>query len=119
MLNFAGVLIFEVIPWIVAMYLTFTYYFKAYAVAKENLGISYRSLYWYPAVLFLAFFPTSVDDIWTALYPSKPFQYYVEVLHILLTHSIGFSNALVYRLQSSKKSGSSEVEMRVVDFVLF
>jgi len=56
----------------------------------------YRVL-WYPGVLFLTFVPNVAMLIY-AIYAQPPV--WMRALHLYLPHSIGFSNALLYGIQT-------------------
>jgi len=58
---------------------------------------NYYYVLWYPAVFFLTFAPNLLDNILRIYYPGRPV--WLQAAHLVLTHSVGFSNALVYGVQ--------------------
>ena len=65
-------------------------------VCKVNIKV-YRLL-WYPAVLFATFVPCSVDSL-TKILTQADTGIVLKALHLLLAHSVGLTNALLYGLQ--------------------
>ena len=64
---------------------------------KINTGI--HKLLWYPAVLFIVFLPTLVDHIAHTIDPTDKRSLVFLIPHAAITHSIGFTNAIIYGLQ--------------------
>jgi len=84
----------------------------------EQLGINVYRLLWYPAVLFITFLPGMIDNF-LQIYYGFDRPVIIEAIHLSLTHSIGFTNAMVYGLQrnfgiKTKRSvvvlGDSEID---------
>ena len=65
-------------------------------ICKLNIKV-YRLL-WYPAVLFATFVPCSVDSL-TNIITQADTGIVLKALHLLLAHSVGLTNALLYGLQ--------------------
>jgi len=61
------------------------------------LNVSLRKLLWYPAVMMIVFVPSALDNLFLACGEKPPFA--LTALHLFMTHSIGFSNAIVYGIQ--------------------
>jgi len=77
----------------------------------SQMEISVYKLLWYPAVLFITFMPGLIDNL-VVIYTSGSVPLGFQVCHLVLTHSIGFTNALVYgfqrRLYHSRKKASDD-----------
>lgn len=58
---------------------------------------SVKNLYWYPATLLITLIPEFVSNIAYDQNDSNPWLQYPR---LLFTHSMGFTNALVYGVQS-------------------
>jgi len=80
----------------------------AYALAIRNvkrasqgyinqMEINMYRLFWYPGLIFLTFMPCFIDYLFQIYLGDSPV--YVEIVHLLLTHSLGFNNALLYGFQ--------------------
>jgi len=67
-------------------------------IVPNDIGV--QKLFWYPAVIFLSCIPALVDNI-VQIYFDFSLQS-LNVIHVILFHSLGFSNALVYGLQRRK-----------------
>ena len=67
---------------------------------------TYRLL-WYPAVLFITFVPNILIDVSLTFYGTKIKA--LEVLSVVITHSLGFSNALVYGIQRKEHQKSQNL----------
>jgi len=96
---------FQGLPVVVGLVITLVAYALAIKKLKEipiefleayNINV-YRVL-WYPFILFLTFVPTVADTALRVYYPERPV--WLNALHLLLTHSIGFNNALLYGIQT-------------------
>ena len=61
----------------------------------EQLDVNVYKLLWYPASLFLTFIPSIVYNL-----VRETEEVVVQVLDLLFTRSVGFTNAIVYGLQS-------------------
>ena len=55
----------------------------------------YNRLRLYPIILFMSWVPLTIDKIYNQLSNGKV-SFYLLVINILLTHAIGFTNAIVY-----------------------
>ncbi len=64
----------------------------------ETMDISMYKLFWYPAVLLITFAPSFADNF-GAIYFEKSLPVELKLLHLLITHSIGFTNVIVYGVQ--------------------
>jgi len=100
-------MVYEGIPLIVGLIICFFGYLKAIRNIKSfaqiylaEVGIQVYKLLWYPVVLFIIFIPSLIDNILVFL--SLPIPFWIQATHLVLTHSIGFANALVYGLQRQK-----------------
>lgn len=112
---------FQALPVIVGFIVALIAYTLAIRKMKEipeefleayNINI-YRVL-WYPGILFLTFMPNVLDCILRVLYGERPV--WVNALHLLLTHSIGFNNALLYGIQTKLyKTNYEEVDTKAND----
>jgi len=109
-------LVFEGIPLLVGCVFTFIVYFLAVRKANQALGILIRAqgfssykLLWYPTLLFFVYVPSFIDNFLSIISPEK--KLWVEILHCLVTHSIGFFNAIFYAFQqkSIAKQNQNEV----------
>ena len=63
----------------------------------SEMNIKACNFLWYPAVLFFAFVPALADNIINI--QSDGGKWYIKAIHIIFTHSIGLTNAIVYGLQ--------------------
>ena len=64
----------------------------------DQMDISVYKLLWYPALLFITFMPGFIDNVFVISTGGKtPFAF--QAVHLIVTHSIGFTNALVYGFQ--------------------
>ncbi len=71
---------------------------------------NYYYVLWYPAVFFLTFAPNLLDNILRIYSPGR--SIWLQAAHLVLTHSVGFSNALVYGLQRKIIKTSYEQNVR-------
>ena len=80
----------------------------------SQLQIKVYSLLWYPAVLFGSFLPCMIASFYRITRPdSEAVPSWVIGMHIVLPHSIGFTNAIVYGIQRKLYSkGSTKDERR-------
>ncbi len=104
------VMIFMGIPAIVSLLVTLVTYAKIANKVDEltrslmipndinNIGV--RKLFWYPAVIFLSCIPALIDNIIQIYFDFSLVSF--NVVHVILFHSLGFSNALVYGWQRRK-----------------
>jgi len=102
--NFMILMIFEGIPLAIGFLITLFGYALAISNTKkvlgsflESVGVDVYKLLWYPAVLFIIFIPSLIDNA-VQVFVQDPILW-MEIVHIVMTHSIGFSNALVYGIQ--------------------
>lgn len=65
-------------------------------------GESVSQLLRYPKLLFFIFVPCFFNNVVIRLFGTKAI--WLETLCILLTHSVGFFNFLVYRLHPERKA---------------
>jgi len=114
-------MIFEGIPLSVGLIITLFGYCKAISNTRkaigsflETVGVDVYKLLWYPAVLFIVFIPSLIDNAYQ-IFTKNPILG-VEVAHILLTHSIGFLNAIVYGIQGNDLTNDNN-ETAVVPLV--
>ena len=63
-----------------------------------HLGVSLRKLLWYPAVMMFVFVPSVLENLAVA-YNGQNQTFLLTAIHLFMTHSIGFSNAIVYGIQ--------------------
>ena len=112
-------LAFEGIPLMVGCIVTFVVYYLAVRKAKQSLGIlitaqgfnSYKLL-WYPTLLFFVYVPSLIDNIHSITNPEN--KLWIEILHVLVTHSIGFFNAIFYAFQEKSIAKQNKEEVTVV-----
>jgi len=97
-------LVLEVIPVfggilvnLVAYILTMKRLNRLHASFLGSMNVSLRKLLWYPAVMMIVFVPSVLDNLFLACGEKPPFA--LTALHLFMTHSIGFSNAIVYGIQ--------------------
>jgi len=99
------VLIFEIIPVLLGSLITIYFYLRAMKISDDTLGSfatkKFKRQFLYPFFLFFVFVPSIIDDITAATTNNKDGQRFqgIEMVHILLTHSIGLTNALLYKIQ--------------------
>ena len=105
-LNMVALVIYQGIPLIFGSIISTVGYYKALKkiqqLQEEILGWSSVDIYkllWYPVVLFIIFVPCFVDNIIQAYVSNTNLLIPLEAVHIVLTHSIGFVDALVYGVQ--------------------
>jgi len=99
-------IIYEAFPCFCLGVITLGAYIMAIKKMKElpkellsTMDIKIYKLLWYPAVLWITFMPTAAENIFRLFFEaSSPAA--LIVLRILVPHSIGFTNAIVYGLQS-------------------
>jgi len=65
----------------------------------EAYNINVYRVLWYPGILFLTFVPTVADTVLRVFFVQRPV--WINALHLLLTHSNGFNNALLYGIQTN------------------
>ncbi len=96
--------IYEAIPICVGLIITLVGYTKAIRKIRElpqhiveQTEIGVFKLLWFPLVLFVTFVPSMVNNfIGIFIHDIPP---WVTGLHLGFTHSIGFTNAIVYGFQ--------------------
>jgi len=98
-------MIFQGLPVIIGLFVTLVAYTRTIKqfrrISQALLGDSRIAMYrvlWYPAVLFLTFVPNVAVVIAAIYIPNLPL--WVNALHLVLPHSIGFTNALLYGIQT-------------------
>jgi len=64
----------------------------------EEAKIKPHRLFWYPFIQIVVFGPRFLDSI-TRNRVGETAGFIIKALHMVSTHSIGFTNALVYGLQ--------------------
>lgn len=64
----------------------------------EDAKIKPHRLFWYPFIQLLTFGPRFLDSISKNYFAPTP-AFIIKTLHLISTHSIGFTNALVYGFQ--------------------
>ena len=64
----------------------------------DGMGIKPHKLFWYPGVLFIVFVPRLLDGLAKTFYKDQEF-FFLKAMHMILTHSIGMANAIVYGFQ--------------------
>jgi len=115
-------MVFHGLPVIVGLIISLIAYSlaikKLQEISQEFLDESKITIYrvlWYPGVLFLTFVP-NVTMIIYVIYSEPPI--WMTALHLYLPHSIGFSNALLYGIQTKlyrtnyedKENTSTEID---------
>jgi len=84
----------------------------------SSLNIKAYSLLWYPAVLFGSFLPCMIASFYRVIRPDdEEVPSWVIGLHIVMPHSIGFTNALVYVIQRKLYANtfSKEEERKTIE----
>jgi len=84
----------------------------------DHLEVNINKLLWYPALMFVTFIPGLIDNI-VMLYLDAETPLAFLIVHLILTHSIGFTNAILYGFQrglyQSKKRGHRKTSDRSLD----
>lgn len=94
--------IYDIINFLIPVIVSIIWYTKAILNYKElsrnsSMDMSYvYRLLWYPVTLFLAFLPVLIDEC--ILNFDTP-EWFLAI-HLLIAHSIGFINAVVYGVQA-------------------
>jgi len=99
-------LIYVGIPTILGTLITFGSYLltmKDIKSMSKSSTAPYK-LFWYPVLMFLTFTPCFVYSFTTA-YLRKDENIVIKTLHLVLTHSIGFTNAILYGVQLKQAVG--------------
>ena len=65
----------------------------------EGTGVSIYKLFWYPAVIFITYMPNIVMDIMKKIFVGVGDIFALKIITLVITHSFGFTNALVYGIQ--------------------
>ncbi len=68
----------------------------------KGLNMQTYRLFWYPAVLFFTFVPCIAYSFTIKLSNSKGILP-LQCFHLMMTHSIGFSNAIVYGIHKKNE----------------
>ena len=92
---------------------------KLRKIELPSLGqqdLNEMKLFLYPLVLFVTLLPSIVDDV-LKLRPDSQDEFVFAALRMLLSHSLGLSNALVYGYQrkvfkSYKERTKTNIELR-------
>lgn len=99
-------MIYEGIPVLLGFIITLIGYIKVIVtirslklpdVTLQEMNVPVFSLLWYPFVLCITFVPSLIDNIRAIYIPTRIPA--IEAIHLLLTHSLGFTNAVVYGCQ--------------------
>jgi len=70
-----------------------------------NIGsVSHYKLFWYPVVMFVTFTPCFIYSYTTAYFQITE-NITIKTIHLSLTHSIGFTNAILYGVQLKQSVG--------------
>jgi len=73
---------------------------KESTLEMDDSGVSLKKLLWYPAIQFITFATRFLDSLTKAYFgEDSTFYFVVKIIHILSTHSIGFTNAVLYGIQ--------------------
>jgi len=70
----------------------------------SSMDLQTHKLFWYPAVLLITFVPSALDNF-GAIYFGSDVRVEIKLLHLFFTHSIGFTNAIVYGIQRRLHKG--------------
>ena len=104
----------EGIPILAAIFITFFAYILTIKRLKilprgllRKLGVHTGKLFWYPAVLILTFAPC-IAYSFTLKSLGSDGSLIVKAIHLMLTHAIGFTNAVVYGIQTKKNDSDYE-----------
>ena len=76
-----------------------------------QVDVNVYKLLWYPLIVFITFVPGLIDNLVSTSQNVK-LSFGFEAAHLTLTHSIGFTNALVYGLQRNWKDDLDEMPER-------
>jgi len=114
LMKFLILMFYEGFPMIIGTILTLKSYLHVIREIKalpecliSQLNVKVYSLLWYPIVLFASFLPCLLDSLYRFSRPADEMvPFWIIGLHILLPHSIGFTNALVYGVQRKLYSNS-------------
>jgi len=106
-LRFAVLGIFEIIPFILGSMITIYFYRRAMKISDNTLGSfgtqRFRKQFLFPLFFFVFFLPSIIDDFTIVLGKKdikEPRYPYIQMVHILLMHSIGLTHAIVYKVQN-------------------
>jgi len=84
-------------------------------------GVSLRKLFWYPAIQFITFGPRFLDSLAKNYGGEESTVYFIiKLIHLLSTHSIGFTNAVLYGIQMKsyyKKINDDGSRNRLLSFL--
>lgn len=108
-------LVYEVMLVFSGLSITMYGYFKTVRYVRKlsyeamaHMDVNMSKLFWYPFVIFFTFMPSVINNL-VHIYYKESFLI-VEIIHLSLTHSIGFTNAVVYGLQRRLYVYNSEEE---------
>jgi len=112
--------IYEGIPICIGLMITLVGYIKAIKRIRElprhiiaQMDIAVYKLLWFPLILFVSFVPSMINNMIAIFVSDIP--PWVRALHLGLTHSIGFTNAIVYGYQ--RKLYKKEYEASLVNYL--
>ena len=97
------ILIYQALPILLGSIITihsYRYVMKVFKALPDTLlskmDFKASTLWWYPAALFVSLIPCV---IYTTLELYRPPAVWAKFIHLVLPHSIGFTNAIVYGVQ--------------------
>ena len=109
-------IIYEAIPICLGLIITLVGYIKAIKRIRElpqhiidQMDIGVYKLLWFPLILFISFVPSMMNNMIGIFVSNIP--PWVSGLHLGLTHSIGFTNAVVYGYQRKLYKNESETSL--------
>jgi len=103
---------------IIGFLISLIIYLRAVIRARQSMGLLFQragfsasKILYYPAVIFITSIAGMVDNI---LFIYVDQIIWVEIIHVLLTHSIGFFNALIYGFQKNTLNRQESMRTTVV-----
>ena len=75
---------------------------KLAAVHYQKINSGIHKLLWYPAALFIVFFPGLIDRFMYIIDQTHKPPLTFLILHVTFNHSIGTINAIIYGIQKKK-----------------
>ena len=98
---------------LVCLLITLVLYYKSIKIIRNldpeeqsKVEVNELKLLYYPAVMIISFVPNVVNDYYQ-IFASSP--RWLLIVHIVLNHSTGWMNALVYGIQRRNSDRLSEV----------
>ena len=98
-------LIYEGLPIFLGLFISAGAYFATIrrlrslpGMVLAGIDINLNKLFWYPGVMLIAVVPSVLDNFGAIILDAKV-PVYLKAIHLLMTHGIGFLNALVYGIQ--------------------